>query len=301
MNTLGSSSATSRSIQNSNGMDGTEGHFGSHRSTRATLCWPADDCSRVPFAAYHDPAIYEEEQARIFRGPTWNYLALEAEIPNPGDFLTTYVGDTPVLVTRARDGAVRAFVNRCAHRGALLRREACGNAKTHACIYHQWSYGLDGALLGVPFPRGVKGEGGLPPDFDKSKIRLTELVVQACRGVLFGSFSGAVEPLHDYLDRPVTDQIERLFAKPIRILGYQRQRIFGNWKLYNDNVRDPNHGGLLHMFHATFGLARLSQIGGSHMDRRHRHNIVFTHRDTDDAEAQSCYSATTNRVYQEGY
>ncbi len=91
--------------------------------------WPALDYSRVPYRLYHDPEIYAQEQRQIFQGPVWNYLGLEAEIPNPGDFRTTYVGETPVIVNRDAAGAIHAFVNRCAHRGALVRRELAGNAR----------------------------------------------------------------------------------------------------------------------------------------------------------------------------
>jgi anthranilate 1,2-dioxygenase large subunit len=264
------------------------------------ITWPADDFSRIPFAIYHDEALYELEQERLFRGPTWNYLGLEAELPHPGDFLTTRLGDTSILVNRALDGTIHAFVNRCMHRGSELRREPCGNAKAHICVYHQWSYSLDGSLRGVPFAQGVKGEGGLPKDFDRTKIRLEELHVQLYKGVIFATFSDKAEPLLDYLGEPVVAELDRLFAKPIKVLGYQRQRIGGNWKLYNDNVRDPNHGGLLHMFHATFGLYRLSQIGGARMDARHRHNITYNQLGSDDSDAQKGYSQT-NKVYQSGY
>jgi anthranilate 1,2-dioxygenase large subunit len=54
------------------------------------------------------------------------------------------MGETPIVVNRDLNGAIYAFVNRCAHRGALVRREASGNAMDHTCIYHQWCYGLDG-------------------------------------------------------------------------------------------------------------------------------------------------------------
>jgi len=56
--------------------------------------------------------------------------------------------------------------------------------------------------------------------------------------------------------------------------------IHGNWKLYADNLRDPNHGGLLHMFQITFGIARLSNWGGAKLDRKGRHNISFTAEST---------------------
>jgi anthranilate 1,2-dioxygenase large subunit len=269
--------------------------------TDLTATWPAKDFSRIPFEIYHSADLYEQEQQRIFRGPTWNYLALDAELPNSGDFVTTRVGETPVLVNRAADGTVHAFVNRCMHRGAELRREPCGNAKVHTCIYHQWSYTLDGRLRGVPFPNGVNGQGGLPKDFDKSSIRLKALRVENYRGVLFGCFAEHSESLHDYLGEAVRSELDRLFAKPIRILGYQRQRIGGNWKLYNDNVRDPNHGGLLHMFHATFGLYRLGQIGGARLDARHRHNITYNELGSDDLESASKGYDGTSKVYQEGF
>ena len=90
--------------------------------------WPRNDYSRVPFRLYHDESVYALEMERIFRGPVWNYLALEAEVPNPGDYRTTWIGDSPVVVTRAQDGAIHAFVNRCAHRGAQIVRRTHGNA-----------------------------------------------------------------------------------------------------------------------------------------------------------------------------
>jgi anthranilate 1,2-dioxygenase large subunit len=268
--------------------------------TTSTIFWPAKDFSRVPFSIYHDEDNYKREQEQIFRGPTWNYLGLEAELPNPGDYITTLVGETPIIVSRDAEGQVHAFVNRCKHRGATLRREACGNAKSHTCIYHQWAYGLDGKLQSVPFAKGLKGEGGLPKDFDKGSIRLDSMKVEVYKGVIFATFSDHAEPLLDYLGEAVVYEIDRLFAKKVKVLGYQRQRIFGNWKLYNDNVRDPNHGGLLHMFHATFGLYRLSQVGGAKMDGRHRHNITYNQLGSDDASDNAGYQ-DTKKVFQEGY
>lgn len=237
--------------------------------------WPSADCTRIPYGFYRDPEVFALEQRRIFHGPVWCFLGLEAEIPSPGDFRVTVVGETPVIVNRAMDGTVHAFVNRCAHRGATVRRESHGNAEVHICCYHQWTYDLTGELTGVPFRRGVKGKGGLPADFDMSCHALERMRVRSYKGVLFGTFSDDAEPLEEYLDAPFTAHLDRLFHKPIRILGYQRQRIFGNWKLYTDNLRDPNHGGLLHMFQITFNLARLNQRGGVTLDRRHRHNISY--------------------------
>ncbi|MDR5822465.1 Rieske 2Fe-2S domain-containing protein [Caballeronia sp. LZ043] len=237
--------------------------------------WPAADCTRIPYGMYRDPDVFALEQKRIFQGPVWNYLALEAEIPDGGDFRTIAVGDVPVIVNRSRDGTIHAFVNRCAHRGATVQRSTHGNTRAHVCCYHHWGYNLEGKLIGVPFQRGVDGKGGLPEDFDKSRHCLRPMRIATLNGVIFGTFSDATEPLEDFLDTPFVAQLKRLFNRPIKVLGYQRQRIRGNWKLYTDNLRDPNHGGLLHAFQVTFGIARLNQTGGAKLDRRGRHNMSW--------------------------
>ncbi len=253
--------------------------------------WPALDYSRVPYRLYHDPEIYRREQERLFGGPVWSYLGLDAEIPQPGDFRATSVGETPVVVNRDEAGAVKAFVNRCAHRGALVRRELYGNAREHICIYHQWCYGLDGGLSAIPFRRGIRGKGGLDPSFEMGAHGLRPLRVGNVGGALFGTLSEDAEPLEDYLGAPVLAQLRRLFDRPVRVLGYNRQRIRGNWKLYAENTRDNYHASLLHEFLVTFGLDRSTQTGGVRMDRRHRHNITWAEAgsDTDDF-AREAYS-----------
>ena len=257
-----------------------------------TAIWPTSDYSRVPYYLYHDPEAYQREQERIFRGPTWNFLGLEAEVPNPGDFRTTYVGDTPVVVNRDANGTIHALVNRCAHRGAMVRREMSGNAAEHTCIYHQWCYGLEGRLNSIPFRRGIRGKGGLDPSFDMAAHGLRKLRVAAVNGALFGTLTDDVEPLEDYLGAPVLAQLRRLFERPVTILGYNRQRIRGNWKLYAENTRDNYHASLLHEFLVTFGLDRSTQIGGVKMDARHRHNITWAEAESDTAElAQEAYGA----------
>ena len=48
--------------------------------------WPAEGPSRAPYWVFTDPAVYEREQANIFRGRVWHYLGLEAEVPEPGSY-----------------------------------------------------------------------------------------------------------------------------------------------------------------------------------------------------------------------
>lgn len=260
-----------------------------------------DDFSSVQYGIFHSEEIYERERTKIFSDKAWNYLCLEAEIEAPGAFLTTEVGDIPVLVNRKEDGEIVAFENRCMHRGTKLRRENRGNDTSHTCVYHQWCYSLDGQLTSVPFARGINGKGGLPKDFDRSQIRLRAMRVAVIHGVVFGTFNQDNVPLEDYLGPQIVERLGNLFFKPIEVLGYQRQRILGNWKLYNENLRDLNHGSLLHMFHATFGLARPNQVGGATMDDKHRHNISRKVMGTDDkTEAAELYKDTKN-VYQENF
>ncbi len=249
--------------------------------------WPTLDYSRVPYRLYHDAEAYEREQERIFRGPTWHFLALAAEIPGNGDFRATQVGDTPVIVNRDASGAIHAFVNRCAHRGALVRRESSGNATEHTCIYHQWCYRLDGSLNSIPFRRGIRGKGGLDAGFDMAGHGLRKLRVASINGALFGTLADHAEPLEDYLGAPVLAQLRRLFDRPVRVLGYNRQRIRANWKLYAEKTRDNYHASLLHEFLVTFGLDRSTQVGGVTMDARHRHNITWAEADSDTAEVAS--------------
>jgi anthranilate 1,2-dioxygenase large subunit len=254
--------------------------------------WPTLDYSRVPYRLYHDDEIHAREQERIFKGPVWSFLGLDCEIPNPGDFRTTWVGETPVVFNRDKFGAVKAFVNRCAHRGALVRRELSGNAEQHICIYHQWCYGLDGALQAIPFRRGVRGKGGLDSSFNMRVHGLRPLRIGNVNGALFGTFGEDAEPLEDFLGAPILAQLRRLFDRPVHVLGYNRQRIRGNWKLYAENTRDNYHASLLHEFLVTFGLDRSTQTGGVTMDARHRHNITWAEAGSDSEEfAHEAYAA----------
>jgi len=247
--------------------------------------WPKADFSRVPLSVFNNADVFAREMERVFQGPVWNYLCLEAEIPNAGDYVVVYVGDKPVVVDRADDGSVHAFENRCAHKGTKLVRHNQGNVKNHTCIYHHWCYDLSGKLIGVPFQRGYDGKSGMPATFDKADHGLTTLEVATYGGVVFGSYRRDVEPLESYLDKPMRDYIDLTLGRPVEVLGYWRQRIPGNWKFYFENLMDSYHAGLLHQFQATFGISRSTQRGGSHMDKLKRHRIIYVHYGSDDTQA----------------
>jgi anthranilate 1,2-dioxygenase large subunit len=245
---------------------------------------------------YHDPEIFAQEQLRIFQGAAWSYVALAAELPESGDFKSTFVGNTPVVVTRSSDGAYYAWVNRCAHKGALVCRTPRGRADngSFVCVYHQWAYDEQGNLRGVPFRRGVKGVGGMPAPFDLDANGLRKLRVAQIAGMLFVSFSDGAPALEDFLGPTMCRYIERVLHKPVNILGYARQNMRGNWKLYSENSRDGYHGGLLHLFYPTFGIYRPSQESRGQINEQGYHN-AFTVSVPSGANAYQDYSREANR------
>ena len=241
--------------------------------------WPGEDASRIPYWVYTDPEIYRLEQERIFRGPSWSYVALAAEVANPGDFVRTSVGETPVVVVRDKGGAVNVVVNRCAHRGAMFCRDPHGTTTSFECPYHQWTYALDGRLLGVPFKKGQDGQGGMPADFDNACHGLETLRVAERHGVVFASHHDDVDPLEDYLGDTMLEYFDRVFdGRELRVLGYLRQRLPCNWKLMFENIKDPYHATLLHVFLVTFGLFRADNPSATKMDKTGRHSVLISQR-----------------------
>ena len=157
--------------------------------------WPTDTMGRVPYWVYSDPDIYAAEMERIWYGPHWLYCGLEAEIPNVGDFKTTTIGERPVIMTRSGPDEINVVENRCAHRGLKLCQVRKGNAKDLLCPYHQWNYSLRGDLQGAAFRRGVRGQGGMPADFDPKDHSLRKLRVAAVNGVVWATFSNDTKPV----------------------------------------------------------------------------------------------------------
>jgi phenylpropionate dioxygenase-like ring-hydroxylating dioxygenase large terminal subunit len=177
--------------------------------TNSRHAWPEEGVTRVPYFVYEDADLYEDEQRLIFRGPVWNYLGLEIEIPSAGDYITNHVGDTPVIVLRREDGAISALVNRCAHKGSMICYRPSGRAAELTCPYHNWVYDFDGNLRSVAFRHGVRGQGGMPADFALSEHSLVRLETATVRGMIFGSFTSPVQPLDEFLGSRLIAHIER--------------------------------------------------------------------------------------------
>ncbi len=245
--------------------------------------WSAEGSSRIPFWAYTDEGLYKKELDRLFYKDHWCYIGLEAEVPNPGDFKRTVIGERSVVMTRDMDGEIHVVENVCAHRGMQFCRERHGNRKELVCPYHQWNYSLKGDLQGVPFRRGVKQDGkingGMPKEFRVEDHGLTKLKVAIRGSVVFASFDHDVEPFEDYLGPTILAYFDRLFnGRKLTILGYNRQRIPGNWKLMQENIKDPYHPGLLHTWFVTYGLWRADNKSELKMDEHFRHAAMISTR-----------------------
>ncbi|HIF10871.1 MAG TPA: aromatic ring-hydroxylating dioxygenase subunit alpha [Sneathiellales bacterium] len=197
---------------------------------------------RVHTSLYNDPDIFAAEMKKIFER-TWVWVAHTSHIPEPGDFVTTHVGQQPVIVNRDRDGKIHVLLNRCRHRAATVCETRKGNARAFVCPYHGWGYKQDGALRGVPQPKSYDD------DFDKSDLGLVALRVAQYAGLIFATFNEDAEPLDGFLGdaKPWID----LFMKqgggyPVAVGGEHRFWFPGNWKIQLENTTDAYHFPIVH-------------------------------------------------------
>ena len=260
--------------------------------------WPPEGLTRVPYWVYSDAAIYDAEQARIFRGAAWHFLCLEAELPQPGSYRRSNLGDMPVVVTRDQHGELHAFENRCAHRGSLLLLKEHGEARDIVCVYHNWCYDLAGNLTAVAFRKGLGGKGGMPAQCRPELHGPRKLRLAVLAGLVFGTLAADTPPLEQYLGPEIVRRIRRVMRAPVALLGGFSQTLPSNWKLYMENVKDSYHASLLHTFFTTFRLNRLSQQGGIVVSDCGGHHVSYSlAADTGGKE----YEQAGMRAAQEGF
>ena len=220
----------------------------------------------IDHQAYADPTVYQAELEKIFHSG-WVLVGLEVEIPNPGDYTTTWVADIPVIVCRDEAGELRVLENVCAHRGATVIRGR-GNRKVFTCIYHQWSYTLDGQLKALPMEEGYR-----PERFSKGDYRLRAFPrVESFCGLIFAASDPDVPSIKEYLGAAGGEVSEILKGGELELLGMQRYTVGANWKLFVENTIDTYHAPLLHRaiqtnrggYNFVPGMGRSHKLGNGH-------------------------------------
>jgi p-cumate 2,3-dioxygenase alpha subunit len=214
---------------------------------------------RVNRATMTRDDVLASERERIF-AHCWLYLGHESEVRARGDFVRRSIAGEPLFFVRGKDDRVRAFFNTCPHRGATICRQDAGQAKGFQCFYHAWSFGLDGALTGIPDDAGY-GDG-----FDRSAMGLREVPrCDSYRGFIFVCFDEAVPSLRDYLGaaKDVIDLIVDACDGSAEIIaGAHDYAIDANWKLLVENSIDGYHGLPVHETYFKY-LTRIEQRAAS--------------------------------------
>ncbi|WP_173086191.1 aromatic ring-hydroxylating oxygenase subunit alpha [Phytohabitans rumicis] len=183
---------------------------------------------RVHSAVFTSEDIYKDELEKIFYR-YWVYVAHESEIPRPGDYCTKWIGEKQLIVSRAADGSIGIFFNRCRHRGAAVCMDEYGNANFFRCPYHGWTYNSAGDLVGVPYPSRY-GEG-----FDKSTLGLARVPrVDTSAGFIFASMAPDGPPLAEHLGKAAGFLADFVKASPLGTVslsaGTSKSAFWGNWK-----------------------------------------------------------------------
>ncbi|MEU5403571.1 benzoate 1,2-dioxygenase large subunit [Streptomyces sp. NPDC005963] len=206
---------------------------------------------RVRRSVFTDEELFELEMAHIFEG-NWVYLAHDSQIPEPGDYFTTYIGRQPVVISRDKQGELHALVNACSHRGAMLCRRKTDNRTTFTCPFHGWTFSNTGRLLKVKDPRGA----GYPEQFNTDGSHdLTRVArFENYRGFLFGSLNLDVVPLVEHLGEAakVIDMVVDQSPEGLEVLrGSSTYTYDGNWKLQTENGADGYHVSATHWNYAA--------------------------------------------------
>ena len=205
--------------------------------------------STVPVEDYLDAERWEHEVETIFRrSPVVS--ALSAHLPEPGAYRSIEIAGIPVLTVRQDDGGVRAFINACRHRGALVVDHGCGTARRFTCPYHAWSYDRGGALVGISGRRKF-GE------VDVDTRGLTELPCEERSGIVFA----VLRPDGDLdLDRWLGGYdraLDMLGLADAELLD-ERVLVGPNWKIAFDGYVDGYHLDILHR--DTLGVDTMGNV-----------------------------------------
>lgn len=198
----------------------------------------------VPARVFHNREIYDLELRRIF-ARSWVFIGHETEIPNPGDFVTRYIGEDPFILVRGDDGKLRVLLNSCRHRGVHVCRVQAGNAKRFVCPYHGWTYRNTGELTSVP----VRNQGYLQLDLNQWGLFAAPHVA-SYMGLIFANLDADAVSFEEYLGdyKWYLDIQLKLTEGGMEVLGEpHRWVVDANWKQGAENFcGDSSHTHMAH-------------------------------------------------------
>jgi Rieske 2Fe-2S family protein len=214
-------------------------------SPATSLPLPESLISTLPGRYYTDPAIFELEQEKIFE-ELWICAVRAADLDKPGAFRTVQLGRERVIVTRTRTGAIKAYLNVCAHRGARICMEDKGEVKrSFQCPYHAWTYDLDGKLIAAPNLTKM-------PDIDRVRYGLASVSVEEWLGYVWVNLSDNPASFYTTVVPEIRDRlgdVEPIDRYKIEDLGLGRRVSYdvkANWKLIIENFMECYHCATIH-------------------------------------------------------
>ncbi len=221
----------------------------------------AGEISREIFVS---DAIYQEELERVF-ARAWFFIGHESQVPNPGDYFVSGIGEESVILCRDRQGEIGVFLNSCRHRGMKVCRYDEGNTAVFTCPYHGWSYGLDGRLVGVPYFREAY-QGAL----DRSRWGLVAVAQVCCyKGTVWATWDPEAPPFLEYLGDfaryldLTLDAWDGSEGGTEVLGGVQKWRIPCNWKFPAENFSGDSYHNISHR---SVDLAGIGPSGSSRRD-----------------------------------
>ncbi len=199
-----------------------------------------EHAGRIDPRIYTDEDLYQLELERVF-ARSWLLLGHETQIRKPGDYITTYMGEDPVVVVRQKDASIAVFLNQCRHRGMRICRADAGNAKAFTCSYHGWAYDTAGNLVNVPY------EAESFACLNKKEWSPLKARVETYKGLIFANWDENAVDLDTYLGEAkfyMDHMLDRTEAGTEAIPGVQKWVIPCNWKFAAEQFcSDMYHAG----------------------------------------------------------
>ena len=187
---------------------------------------------------YRDPARFASELQAFYRDMPL-VACLSSQLSEPGAFRTFDDAGVPMLLTRGKDGQVRAFLNICLHRGSRVVREECGNASRFTCRFHGWTYDNSGKAIGIP------GEERFNDDIGANK-QLVECPAEERHGLVFvRTVPGSEMDLDAHL-AGIGQDLAAIGLEEAQIVHNDVLDVDANWKYGLDTFFETYHLNSLH-------------------------------------------------------